>query len=114
MSRSEADIQSFASLSSEISARCLTAVEHDRLDEIPADALGQAFASILQVYAAKAQSGENVLPFGRNSGVTATDVAIGCTVMLEAVNLALFELGAWQTMTTVGRLNPAEPVVEHF
>ena len=103
MSRS--DGQSFASLASDLSARCLEAIDTDRLDEISNEHLGQAFASIIRVFAAKAQLGENVRPFGRNSGVTVTDVAIGCTAMLETVNLALFELGAWQSMTNVGR-NP--------
>jgi hypothetical protein len=101
MSRSE--VVSFAELSSELSARCLEAIETDRIAEIPNEYLGQVFASVLRIFAAKAQNGEVVRPFGRNSGVTPTDVAIGCTAMLDAVNLALFELGAWQAMTNVGR-----------
>jgi hypothetical protein len=102
---SHSDEPSFTSLTTELSARCLDAIEADRLGEIPNEELGQAFASIVRVFAAKAQLGEAVRPFGRNSGVTTTDVAIGCTAMLEAVNLALFELGAWQSMSNVGRAN---------
>ncbi|HWV43539.1 MAG: hypothetical protein KIT76_01390 [Pseudolabrys sp.] len=113
MSRSDA-ARDFSDLASDLSARCLEAIEQNRLEDIPADALGQAFASVLQVYAAKAQAGENLLPFGRNSGVTATDVAIGCTAMLEAVNLALFELGAWQNMSSVGRIKYDESATERF
>jgi hypothetical protein len=101
MSRSEH--RPFAELASDISAYCLEAIENDEIDQISNDHLGQAFASILRVFAAKAQNGEHVRPFGRNSGVTPTDVAIGCTAMLEGVNLALFELGAWQSMSNVGR-----------
>ena len=112
MSRSEA--REFSDLASELSARCLEAIEQNRLEDIPADALGQAFASVLQLYAAKAQAGEGMLPFGRNSGVTATDVAIGCTAMLEAVNLALFELGAWQNMSSVGRIEYDESATERY
>ena len=100
MSRSDA-AESFSELAIELSARCLEAIEHDRLGDIPSDHLGQMFASIVRVYAAKAQNGEAVAPFGRNSGVTATDVAIGCTAMMDGVGLQLFELGAWQTMTNV-------------
>jgi hypothetical protein len=113
MSRSDA-ARDFSDLTSDLSARCLEAIEQNRLEDIPADALGQAFASVLQAYAAKAQAGESVLPFGRNSGVTATDVAIGCTAMLEAVNLALFELGAWQNMSSVGRIKYDESATERF
>jgi len=101
MSQSDPSLSSFSDLVSELSARCLEVIEDGHLDEIPNDRLGQMFASIVRVYAAKAQNGEAVIPFGRNSGVTTTDVAIGCTAMLDGIGLALFELGAWQTMTSV-------------
>ena len=45
---------------------------------------------------------------------SATDVAIGCTAMLEAVNLALFELGAWQNMSSVGRIKYDESATERY
>ena len=106
MSLSDIAAVPFGDLASELSARCLDAIEKDRLAEISNEQLGQAFASILRVFAAKAQNGEPVRPFGGNSGVTATDVAIGCTAMLESVNLALFELGAWQSMSSVDRVSP--------
>ena len=100
MSRSDANAD-FGDLAMELSARCQEAIESERLDDIPSDQLGQMFATIVRVYAAKAQNGESVVPFGRNGGVTVTDVAIGCTAMMDGVGLQLFELGAWQTMTSV-------------
>ena len=100
MSRSDAEV-SFGDLTTELSARCLGAIENDQLHSIPSEQLGQMLATIFRVYAAKAQAGESIVPFGRNDGVTATDVAIGCTAMMDAVGLQLFELGAWQTMTNV-------------
>lgn len=114
MSPSNADAQTFSDLASDVSARCLQAIENGRFDDVPSEALGQVFSSVLQLFAAKAQAGEPVLPFGRNSGVTTTDVAIGCTAMLDAVNLALFELGAWQAMSSVGRIRHEEPQLERF
>jgi hypothetical protein len=103
MSPSDQAERRFTDLASELSAHCLNAIENDRLDNISSESLGQLFASIVQTFAAKAQNGEDVKPFGRNSRVTATDVAIGCTAMLDAAGLALFELGAWQSMSGVGR-----------
>ncbi|MEO8377851.1 MAG: hypothetical protein ABI579_09295 [Candidatus Sumerlaeota bacterium] len=100
MSRSEAEF-SFGDLTMELSARCLEAIENDQLHSIPNDQLGNMFATILRVFGAKAQRGEAALPFGGNIGVTVTDVAIGCTAMMDVVGLQLFELGAWQTMTSV-------------
>ena len=79
------------------------AIEADRLDDIPDDSLGQVFASVVRLFAAKAQAGPAPRPFGRNSGVTPTDVVIGCSAMLDAAGLAVFELGAWQAMSQVGR-----------
>ena len=70
---------------------------------IPDDSLGQVFASVVRLFAAKSQAGPAPLPFGRNSGVTSTDVVIGCSAMLDAAGLAVFELGAWQAMSRVGR-----------
>jgi hypothetical protein len=103
MSRSEHAAADFGMLASEISALCAEAIEHDRLDEIPDDSLGQVFASVVRLFAAKAQAGPAPRPFGRNSGVTPTDVVIGCSAMLDAAGLAVFELGAWQAMSQVGR-----------
>lgn len=113
MSRSDIDAQAFSDLASELASRLHDAIERNALDEISNDALGQAFASIVRAYACKAQAGEQVRPFGRNSGVTATDVAIGATAMLDAVGLALFELGAWQSMSTVGRIHRDDPAKEY-
>lgn len=103
MSQSEQGAGSFAALASEISARCADAIEENRLDDVPDDSLGQVFASVVRLFAAKAQAGPAPRPFGRNSGVTPTDVVIGASAMLDAAGLAVFELGAWQAMSRVGR-----------
>jgi hypothetical protein len=99
--------ESFEALASAIAAACAQAIDQDRIDDIPDDSLGQVFGAVVRLYAAKAQMGHAVRPFGRNSGVTVTDVAIGCTALLESVGLEVFELGAWQAMSGIGRLTPA-------
>ena len=71
--------------------------------DLPEDSLGQALASLIRLYAAKAQAGALPPAFGRNSGIAITDVAIGCTAMMEAADLSLFDLGAWQSLSGVGR-----------
>jgi hypothetical protein len=103
MSPSDEPAASFAALASEVAARCADAIEQDRLDDIPDDSLGQIFASVVRLFAAKSQAGPAPRPFGRNSGVTPTDVVIGASAMLDAAGLAVFELGAWQAMSRVGR-----------
>ena len=105
MSRSESLSSDFVTLASELAAACAIAIETERLEDIPDDSLGQVIGAAIRVYAAKAQNGTSRLPFGRNSGVTVTDVAIACTALLEGVNLQVFELGAWQSMSGVGRIS---------
>ena len=80
-------IASFPELASDLAAACAEAIDANRLDDIPDDSLGQAFGAIVRLYAAKAQMGNAPRPFGRNSGVTVTDVAIGCTALLEGAGI---------------------------
>lgn len=100
--------QSFAELASELAALCAQAIEAESLDAVPNDSLGQVLASVIRIYAAKAQAGPAPFPFARNSGVTPTDVMIGCTAMLDGVALNVFELGMWQDMSGIGKLNYEE------
>jgi hypothetical protein len=98
----------FPELASDLAAACAEAIEANRLADIPDDSLGQVFGAIVRLYAAKAQAGPTPRPYGRNSGVTATDVAIGCTALLESAGIGVFELGAWQSMSGIGRLTPRD------
>jgi hypothetical protein len=110
MSQSEGQqserIRMFSETASDIAAACAEAIESNRLEDIPDDSLGQAFGAIVRLYAAKAQMGNAPRPYGRNSGVTVTDVAIACTALLEGAGLEVFELGAWHSMSGIGRLTP--------
>lgn len=83
-------------------------LKEDRLNDVPDDALGQLFASVLRLYAAKVEEGGRARAFTPNSGITATDVMIGCTAILQAANVPLFDLGHWQSMTTIGKHLPDE------
>lgn len=103
----------FAELASELAALCADTFEADAfggtaLAAIPNDSLGQVLASIIRIYAAKAQSGPAPYPFARNSAVTPTDVMIGCTAMLDGLGLNVFELGMWNDMSGIGKLGPEE------
>jgi hypothetical protein len=100
----------FAELASEVAALCAETFEDDSeegsaLSSIPDDSLGQLLASVIRIYAAKAQSGPAPYPFARNSSVTPTDVMIGCTAMLDGLGLNVFELGMWQDMSGIGKLD---------
>jgi hypothetical protein len=110
MSSSEQTDQNFTELVFELSAMCSKAIDDGQLDAIKNEDLGQIFASIVRVYAAKAQAGPAPFPFARNSMVTQTDVAIGCTAMLDGVGMQVFDLGMWQDMSGIGRLEYEETI----
>jgi len=108
MSTSDDRKARISELASDIAAVFAETIEDDRLSEVPDDALGQLFASVVRLYAAKAQVGNPPRPFARNSGITATDVMISCTAMLEGVNVPLFDLALWQSWSTVGKRQPED------
>ena len=95
------------SMINEIDAHLGTMLKEDRLGDVPDDSLGQLFASLLRLYAAKVESGVLPRAFPRKSGVTATDAMIGCTAILQAADISIFSLGHWQSMTTIGK-HPVE------
>jgi hypothetical protein len=95
--------ESFDELAAGIAATCDLAVEANRTDEISDEALGSALIALVRLHAAKAQQGHLPHAFGRSNAVAVTDVAIVCTAMMEAADISLFDLGAWQSMAGVGR-----------
>jgi hypothetical protein len=100
-----------ASLVGEIDTLLGEALKEERLDDVPDDSLGQLFASVLRLYAAKVESGDLARCFPRGSGITATDALIGCTAILQAADVSIFNLNHWQSMTTIGKhpLDDDEP-----
>lgn len=58
----------------------------------------EVFAASVVAYAARRQSGDKGSPFPQGHDVTATDAAVTTTAILEDLNIAIFELGLWQSM----------------
>jgi hypothetical protein len=98
MSKSETDAAAQArALAADLSA----AVDGGRLDILSDDDLGRLLASAVRLFAEKAQMDGAGPPFGGNIGVTATDVMIAATAMLDAVDVEVFELTLWQNLTSI-------------
>ncbi|MBM9593180.1 hypothetical protein [Roseitranquillus sediminis] len=91
----------FADAASEIAALVDDAVVGSRIDEIGDEALGQVLAAAVRLYVAKAETGARLMPFGRNSAVTPTEIAIASLAMLDAGRMEVFELGLWEQMTNI-------------
>lgn len=98
------------SLVGEIDALMGAALKDGRLDDVPDDSLGQLFASVLRLYAAKVESGDLMRCFPRGNGITATDALACCTAILQAADISIFELNHWQSMTTIGKHAPDDDV----
>jgi len=108
MSMSDDRRAKLTELASDIAAAFAETIETDRLSDVPDDSLGQLFASVVRLYAAKAQIGNPPRPFARNSGITPSDVMISATAMLEGVNVPLFDLALWQSWSNVGKRFPED------
>ena len=70
-----------------------------RRDMLTPDALQALMAAVCRTYAAQVEAGEAVLPLPKRGGATATEVMITASGLLKAANLAVFELGMWQSWT---------------
>lgn len=56
------------------------------------------FAEIVRNFAELREFEKDLSPFPENCDVSATEVAIAATGILEAADMAVFELGMWQTL----------------
>jgi hypothetical protein len=69
-----------------------------KLDMVSAEALQKLIAAACRVYTARVEAGEPIMPVSRNS-ISATDVMVTASGLLKAADLAVFELGMWQSWT---------------
>jgi hypothetical protein len=69
-----------------------------KLDLVSTDALQKLIAAACRVYSARTEAGEQFTPVPRNS-ISATDVMLTASGLLRAADLAVFELGMWQSWT---------------
>ena len=69
-----------------------------KLDLVTAEALQKLMAAACRVYTARVEAGEPLMPVSKNS-ISATDVMVTASGLLKAADLAVFELGMWQSWT---------------
>ena len=58
----------------------------------------ELFTAGVAAFAARRLDGQGGSPLVHGHDLPATDIAITTTAMLEDVNIAIFELGLWQSM----------------
>jgi hypothetical protein len=69
-----------------------------KLDMVSTEALQKLIAAACRVYTARVEAGEPITPVPKNS-ISATDVMVMASGLLKAADLAVFELGMWQSWT---------------
>jgi hypothetical protein len=82
-----------------LAAELERALAGGRRDALSTEALQALMAAACKTYAAQIEAGEQVLPLPERGGATATEVMITASGLLKAANLAVFELGMWQSWT---------------
>jgi hypothetical protein len=101
--REPAGAAASGSAGSDQAKRLAADIEHalasGRHDVLSAEALQALMAAVCKTYAAQVEAGEQLLPLPARGGATATDVMITASGLLKAANLAVFELGMWQSWT---------------
>jgi hypothetical protein len=62
-------------------------------------ALQDLMAALCKTYSAQVEAGSDLLPLRGRTIVSSTDVMTTASGLLKAANLAVFELGMWQSWT---------------
>ena len=75
------------------------AVASGQPDVLSTEALQALMAALCKSYAARIENGEALLPLPERGGATATEVMSTASGLLKSANLAVFELGMWQSWT---------------
>lgn len=70
-----------------------------KLDTLTPQALHALMGACCKNYATRIEAGEDLLPLAQRTTVTPTEVMVTASGLLRAANLAVFELGMWQSWT---------------
>jgi hypothetical protein len=88
---------------SEEAARLAAAIERElaegRADMLTTEAFHALMGALCRTYAAQIEAGGETLPLAERGSVANTDVMIMASALLRSANLAVFELGMWQSWT---------------
>ena len=98
LKRSEAADNGASADAKKLAATLERGIVDGKLDVVTAEALQKLMAAACRVYTARLEAGEQFTPIPKNS-ISATDVMVTASGLLKAADLAVFELGMWQSWT---------------
>lgn len=82
-----------------LAAEIERALSDGRINELAPEALQDLMAAVCKTYSARVEAGQEILPLRGRTTVTSTDIMTTASGLLKAANLAVFELGMWQSWT---------------
>jgi hypothetical protein len=97
--QSAANGPSTSSEATRIAREIERALASGKLDTLTPEALHALMGACCKTYAMRVEAGENLLPIPQRSTVSPTEVMVTASGLLRAANLAVFELGMWQSWT---------------
>jgi hypothetical protein len=95
----DAAVSTTSSDATRLAAEIERELSRGRPDALTPEALQAIMAAICKTYSAQVESGSDYLPLAHRTAVTSTDVMTMASGLLRASNLAVFELGMWQSWT---------------
>jgi hypothetical protein len=90
---------SLSTEASQLAAALERALAAGQIDALSDEALQALMAALCRTYGAQIEAGREVLPLKDRMSVTSTDIMTTASGLLRASNLAVFELGMWQSWT---------------
>jgi hypothetical protein len=94
-----ADSAELSADAARLAASIERAIAEGRSDMVSPEVLQALMAALCRAYAAQVESGDEVLPLQQRGSVSSTDIMIMASGLLRSANLAVFELGMWQSWT---------------
>jgi hypothetical protein len=90
---------STSSDATKLAAEIERALVGGKLDSLTPQALHALMSACCKTYANRVEAGEDLLPLAQRTTVSPTEVMVTASGLLRAANLAVFELGMWQSWT---------------
>ena len=92
-------IQNLSAAAEQLAVEVDRALAEGRTDALTPDAIQALMAAACRSYSAQVEASGSFPPLAARSRVTSTDVMVTASGLLKAANLAVFELGMWQSWT---------------
>jgi hypothetical protein len=83
----------------QLAAKIERDLREGRLDTLTPQAFQALMAALCRSYGTQLEAGAEFLPIADRSSVSPTEIMTTTSALLKAANLAVFELGMWQSWT---------------